>query len=262
MNTHHATKSPNPISHHNNHWSNWSKGHHCHKNIGTGTASINTHPAIAPVVETPVAAAPVPTPPVAETPVAAPVPQLTIPTPQLAPDVKAITDKGVSVIGVDSDGDGLGVVGSSRGIKFDILNTGNPVNIGWISPNDALLAIDNNGNGTIDNGSELFGGGVGQGFAKLTTFDSNLDGVIDVKDTDFGKLSVWNDVNTNALTDVGELLSLSKAGISSIALNKTTNTFTFNTDNVSGTGNSVLGEKTTALSKDGLLDVVSVYFPV
>ena len=39
-----------------------------------------------------------------------------------------------------------------------------------------FLAIDRNGNGLIDDRSELFGGAVGEGFGTLASFDSNADG--------------------------------------------------------------------------------------
>jgi hypothetical protein len=217
-----------------------------------------------PVDGTPDAGTPDPMTPVDETPVAgvptAPhdptqTPQPTTPTPalELSPEVKAITDKNASVIGVDSDGDGIGTIGIDAGIKFDIFNTGTPTEVGWIGGNDSLLSLDANGNGTIDNGAEVFGGGVGQGFAKLGTFDSNGDKLIDANDTGFNMLSVWNDVNSDAITDPDELLSLANAGITSIDLN-TTNNFTLD-------GNNVIGETTTAASNNGPLDVVSVYFP-
>jgi hypothetical protein len=232
-----------------------------------GTPDAGTPDPMKPVDGTPDAGTPDPMKPVDGTPVAgvptAPhdptqTPQPTTPTtaPELSPEVKAITDKNASVIGVDSDGDGIGTIGIDAGIKFDIFNTGTPVNVGWIGGNDSLLSLDANGNGTIDNGAEIFGGGVGQGFAKLGTFDSNGDKLIDAKDTDFSKLSVWNDANSNAITDPGELLSLANAGITSIDLN-TKNTFTLASDS----NNSVLGETTTAASNNGPLDVVGVYFP-
>ena len=55
---------------------------------------------------------------------------------------------------------------------------------------DAFLAIDRNGNGSIDDGTELFGdqNGAAHGFAELAKFDSNHDGVINAQDDDFDKL--------------------------------------------------------------------------
>jgi hypothetical protein len=168
---------------------------------------------------------------------------------------KAITDKGASAIAIDNDLDGLGSIPVNDGPQFDIFNNGTPVKTGWISKDDSLLAIDNNGNGKIDNGSELFGGGVGQGFAKLGTFDSTGDGIIDAKDTDFGKLKAWNDANTNGVTDAGELLTFSDIGLQSLKLGFK-NDFSITPD-----GN-VFGETSSAPTKDGkAFELISVYFP-
>ncbi len=60
---------------------------------------------------------------------------------------------------LDLDGDGLETVppNSSQPILFDINNDGVKTSTGWIKPDDGFLALDRNGNGTIDNGAELFG---------------------------------------------------------------------------------------------------------
>ena len=68
---------------------------------------------------------------------------------------------------IDLDNDGVETVGLDAGIQFD-----------------------HNNNGTIDNGSELFGentitenGTANTGFEALATIDSNNDGIIDVNFT-------------------------------------------------------------------------------
>jgi hypothetical protein len=132
--------------------------------------------------------------------------------------VTVINVAGVSPLVVDLNGDGIQTtsVDLSTG-TFDLLNDGNPISSGWISADDGLLAVDTNDNGVIDNRSELFGGNVGEGFAKLTTFDSNADGMVDAKDARFGELKIWQDKNANHRTDAGELRSLADFGVSSIS---------------------------------------------
>ena len=49
-------------------------------------------------------------------------------------------------------------------------------------------------------------------------YDSNKDGVLDASDADFAKFGVWQDANSNGVTDAGEFQSLSDAGIASINL--------------------------------------------
>ena len=162
----------------------------------------------------------------------------------------------VSPIALDLNGDGIKTVSIDKGVKFDLLNTGNAVNVGWISSGDGLLAVDNNGNGKIDNRSELFGGGVGDGFAKLASFDSNHDGVVDAKDADFGKLKVWQDKNTNGTTDKNELFSLSDVGLASL---KVAHQSKFELD----AQHNVLGERGSATTDAGKsIDMVDVYFQV
>jgi hypothetical protein len=88
----------------------------------------------------------------------------------------------------------------------------------WLDANDAFLARDINGNGRIDDRSELFGGVFGEGFSLLSTLDSNQDGRIDRADEAFASLSLWQDKNSDKQTDEGELTSLMQSGIASISL--------------------------------------------
>lgn len=158
---------------------------------------------------------------------------------------------------IDLGGNGVQTLSVDEGVEFDLLNTGEAkVQTGWVSGEDALLAIDNNNNGVIDDRSELFGGEIGEGFAKLATFDSNDDGVVDGNDVGFSDLLIWQDADEDALTDGGELLSLESAGVASL---DTSYTNVFNTD-VNG---NVHGEHGTAtLANGSAVDLVDVYFQV
>lgn len=175
--------------------------------------------------------------------------------PALSPSAKAITDKGASAIHIDTDVDGLNTTSIKDGIKFDIFGNGTPINTGWGNDNDGLLVLDRNGNGKIDDANELFGGGIGQGFAKLAALDANKDGIIDSKDTDFSKLQIWTDLNQDGKTDPGELKSLKDSGIASLNLTYTNDFKTINAGNL-------YGETSTAKTTDGkTLDLVEVYYP-
>ena len=89
---------------------------------------------------------------------------------------------------------------------------------GWVMGDDGLLALDANLNGTIDDISELFGSPLVSGFTELATHDANLDGVIDAADAVFADLRVWQDADRDAVTDPGELKTLTELGIESISL--------------------------------------------
>mgnify|MGYP000032171524 CR=1 FL=1 len=86
----------------------------------------------------------------------------------------------------------------------------------WINGADALLALDRNGDGKINDGRELFGdqNGAKDGFDELAKFDDNLDGLIDKQDHVFSSLVL--------LRANGDQLSLSEAGIKSISLSMIT----------------------------------------
>jgi hypothetical protein len=120
----------------------------------------------------------------------------------------------------DLDGDGIELTSYGTGARFDILGKGSPVNTAFVTGGDAFLAIDRNGNGSIDSGKELFGdqNGARNGFEELRKFDSNSDSVIDARDKDFSALHLFRD-NGNGVTEGGELISLAEAGIESIDLN-------------------------------------------
>jgi serine-aspartate repeat-containing protein C/D/E len=157
---------------------------------------------------------------------------------------------------IDLNGDGVKTLGLDKGVEFDLLNTGSKVNVGWVSAKDGLLAVDSNGNGKIDNGNELFGGGVGDGFAKLDSFDSNRDGIVDAKDKNFGSLKIWQDGNSNGVTDKGELQALSVFGIKSLNVAHEKKFELDKQDNILGERGSV----TTTNGKS--LDMIDVYFQV
>ncbi|MBX7460162.1 beta strand repeat-containing protein [Qipengyuania huizhouensis] len=119
---------------------------------------------------------------------------------------------------LDLDGDGVEFLGMDAGVAYDY--GGGLVTTAWVAPDDGLLVHDANGNGAADNGTEIVFGGNGltdlEGLA--AKHDTNRDGVLDAKDADFASFGVWQDTNSNGVTDDGEFSTLTEAGISSIAL--------------------------------------------
>jgi len=120
---------------------------------------------------------------------------------------------------LDLDGDGIELTSYRNGARFDITGTGNAVNTAFVTGGDAFLAIDRNGNGRIDNGTELFGdqNGAANGFEELGKLDSNGDGRINRLDEGFDTLRLWRD-DGDGRTEDGELITLAQAGVEEISL--------------------------------------------
>jgi len=98
------------------------------------------------------------------------------------------------------------------GVLFDLDADGDLEQTAWVTngQNVAFLALDRDGNGMIDNGSELIGNytlpGVSNGFAALALLEAhNRDGVIDARDPLFAKLLLWRDANRNGVSEPREL---------------------------------------------------------
>ncbi|NWA11636.1 hypothetical protein [Pseudomonas gingeri] len=121
----------------------------------------------------------------------------------------------------DLSGNGIETRSIFDGIKgFEFIPGEKGAYHGWLDRNSGFLALDRNGNGIIDDGSELFGGPMEDGFTALRRLDSNGDGRIDAADALYDKLLVWQDKNQNTVSDADELMSLQEAGIKSISLDK------------------------------------------
>jgi Ca2+-binding RTX toxin-like protein len=120
---------------------------------------------------------------------------------------------------LDLDGDGVEMTDiNTTTVYFDTNLDGLVERVGWVAPDDGLLARDINGDGLINNLSELFGSTTKDGFTALAEFDSNADGKIDASDTIWSSLRVWQDANTDGDTGPGELKTMQQAGISQISL--------------------------------------------
>lgn len=127
---------------------------------------------------------------------------------------------------LDLNGDGIQTMSMHDGVMFDIAADGTPVKTGWVDKHDGLLALDLNGDGAINSGAELFGnhmqlavGGLAKdGWEALAQYDGNFDGEINALDAIYAKLLIWQDTNSDGISQADELKHMAEAGIASINL--------------------------------------------
>jgi hypothetical protein len=117
---------------------------------------------------------------------------------------------------LDLASNGFTTRGLDDAVRFDLDADGRTDSISAPSGDDALLALDRNGNGRIDDGRELFGdqNGAANGFAELARYDDNRDGRIDAQDAVFDRLRLLRfDATGRQQTQ-----SLTQAGVAAIEL--------------------------------------------
>ena len=137
-----------------------------------------------------------------------------------------------SPIVIDVDHTGYSMTTPAAGVVFNILNDGVPLKLSWTAPSstNAFLVLDRNGNGTIDDGAELFGNMTPQppvaqpnGFIALAEYDKPANGGngnhrIDTGDAIFSQLRLWQDSNHNGFSEANELHPLLELGIRAVDL--------------------------------------------
>lgn len=109
-------------------------------------------------------------------------------------------------------------------ILFDIDSDGKEDNISMLGEGSGFLAYDKNGDGRINDGSELFGTKSGDGFKDLAAYDDDGNGWIDESDGIFSKLKVWT------FDEDGEshLIDLKEAGVGAVYLGSSSTQYHLN----------------------------------
>lgn len=97
---------------------------------------------------------------------------------------------------------------------FDLDADGDKEQISFVGQGSGFLALDKNGDGKVNDGSELFGPQSGNGFADLAAYDADGNNWIDENDPIYARLSIWTkDENGN-----DRLLALGQQGVGAIYL--------------------------------------------
>lgn len=104
--------------------------------------------------------------------------------------------------------------GSNR-FDFDLDADGTRESLATLGSRSGFLGLDKNGDGHINDGSELFGALSGDGFAELAGYDQDGNGFIDEGDPVFAKLRVW--LKTS---ETDQLLGLGETGIGALYLGR------------------------------------------
>ena len=147
------------------------------------------------------------------------------------------------VINLDTDVTQL----SDQTFYFDLDADGEQEEISMLK-GSGYLALDKNGDGVINDGSELFGTKNGDGFADLARYDEDGNGWIDENDSIWSKLKIWcKDEKGN---DV--LYKLSDKGVGAICLQNVSTDFTLQGDRTARDGATEANATNGAIRKTGI----------
>jgi hypothetical protein len=110
---------------------------------------------------------------------------------------------------------------TSTKFSFDLDLDGTQDDISFVQSGSGFLVLDKNQDGIVNDGSELFGPGTGDGFSELAAYDSDHNNWIDKNDSVFDQLSVW----TKNQTGEDQLNSLQSKSIGAIYLSSVSTLF-------------------------------------
>lgn len=115
---------------------------------------------------------------------------------------------------------------SDQKFFFDLDSDGKEEEISFAGKGSGFLALDKNGDGKINDGSELFGTKSGDGFKDLAKYDEDGNGWIDENDSIYSQLKVWTkDENGN-----DRLIDLKDADVGAIYLRNADTQFSLKDD--------------------------------
>lgn len=108
--------------------------------------------------------------------------------------------------------------------EFDLNSNGETGQFAALGSGSGYLVLDRNGNGKVDDGSELFGPQSGSGFSELAAYDDDGNRWVDANDEIFESLAVWVQSADGGQT----LKSLSEVGVAALYVDGVEDRFTLN----------------------------------
>jgi hypothetical protein len=107
-------------------------------------------------------------------------------------------------------------------VSFDVDGIAPAEQVEWLRPGFGLLALDRDGDGRVSSGAEISfvqdKAGAKTDLEGLAAYDGNGDFLLSAADERFAQFRIWQDLNSNGVSESGELRSLSEMGIVSIGL--------------------------------------------
>lgn len=141
---------------------------------------------------------------------------------------------------------------SDQKFFFDLDCDGTEEEISTLEAGNAFLALDRNGDGTINDGSELFGAKTGDGFADLARYDEDGNGWIDEADSIFDRLKIWvKDEDGN-----DRLYTLKEKGLGAIYLGSLDTDYTLRS-NATGEVNGRIRKNGVFLYENGMAGTIA-----
>lgn len=135
---------------------------------------------------------------------------------------------------------------SDQKFLFDIDSDGVKDNISMLNKGSGFLALDKNGDGTVNDGSELFGTASGDGFKDLSAYDSDGNGWIDEADEIWDKLLIYS-LNEDGSSS---LYGLSEKGVGAIYLGNVSTNYSLN-NSIDNSVNAVIRKTGMFLFENG-----------
>ena len=117
---------------------------------------------------------------------------------------------------------GNGVELANTQFEFDLNVDGQTESLAQLGRGSGFLALDRNGDGVVNNGSELFGARSGDGFADLAVLDADGNQWIDEQDPAYAQLRIW--MQSGGARDT--LQTLQQAGVGALHVGQVASPFT------------------------------------